>query len=127
MGGKKSELTAEDISNAVRIFFSNKGIKLFKNEPHKRIINGRWVVLKDLGFPPGSPDLMGWAVHTGKTYGVEIKTINDTRKIKQKNFHKIMINDNCEVYQAKELVGKKIELFDYRSEQKYIINYDSKN
>jgi hypothetical protein len=117
-------LTAADISNAVRVFFTYKHIKLFKNEPHKKKIGGEWVTIKDLGYPSGSHDLMGWRTTDGKTVGCEIKTLNDTEKKDQKKFSKMIIGDNCLSYLAKELPGRKIEIKNRATGDKVVIAAD---
>jgi hypothetical protein len=114
-------LTKEDITNAVRIFFSYRSVKLFKNEPHKKKIRGCWQAIKDLGYPPGTPDTMGWRTPDGKTFGVEIKTINDKLSKVQIKILTMMINDGCIIYIAKEREDGDIDLIDYKTEEKEII------
>lgn len=117
-------MTKEDITTATRIFFSHRGVKLFKNEPHKKFISGYWQVIKNLGYPKGSPDLMGWNVSNGVTHAVEIKTINDFLSKAQKLFIPIMINDNCVVYIASERTDGNIDLINYKTKEKEIIHVD---
>ena len=83
----------------MRIFFSHKGVKLFKNEPHKKFLSGRWQVIKNLGYPYGSPDLMGWS-KDGIVYGCEIKNIGDRLSPTQKKFLNLMVLDNCQAFVA---------------------------
>lgn len=114
-------MTKEDITTAVRIHFSYRQVKLFKNEPHKKFIGGEWRSIKDLGYPPGSPDCIGWRVGDGKTYGAEIKTINDSLSEKQKHFLSMMVSDGCEVYIAKERIDGNIDLINYKTKISEII------
>jgi len=114
-------LTAEDITTTVRIHFSHRGIKLFKNEPHKKFISGRWVVIKDLGYPFGSSDTTGWRVSDGKFCGVEIKTINDVLSEKQIDFLNMLVADNCDAYLAKELKDGTIKLTNWKTKIEEII------
>jgi hypothetical protein len=122
----ESELTRQDITNIIQIHFSYRHIKLWPYEPHKKKIRGIWIVVKNLGYPDGTPDLMGWNVLNGRVYGVEIKTINDVVSDNQKKMHKIMLNDNCEVFIAKELPGKRIELTNLRDKSMEVVYADNR-
>ena len=112
---QESILTRKDISNAVRILYSYRGIKLFVNEPHKRKINGEWTVIKDVGYPKNSHDLSGWDTSNGVMNWVEVKTLNDTLKKGQRAFHKVVVRDHCESFIAQELPGRRIEIINQRS------------
>lgn len=112
------------MTSIVRIYFSYNGIKLFKNEPHKKFISGRWQVIKDLGYPAGSPDLIGWNIKTGQVYGVEIKTINDSLKKVQYNFLDLMIKDNCIVYIGREMENGNIKLSMWNDNEQTEIEID---
>jgi len=114
-------MTTEDLSNAIRVFFSHRKIKLFKNEPHKKLLGGEWRVIRNLGYPAGSPDLIGWRISDGKTCGVELKTLNDNIKKEQTKFLNLMIHDNCLTYIAKELENGNIDLQDWKTKEKEII------
>ena len=107
-------MTASELSDFIRIYFSHLKVKLFKNEPHKKILNHKWQVIHDLGLPPGSPDLIGWNIETGITYGVELKTENDKLSKIQIQFLNLMVNDNCIVYVAK-IENDKIILIDWKN------------
>ena len=114
-------MTEKDIENAVRIIFSRRGIKLWKNEPHKKLINGRWQSVRGLGYPPGSPDLIGWQYGSGRVFGVEIKTVNDKLSDKQKKFLNVMVADGCIVYIAKEQKDGDLLLVDWSTGEQEIL------
>jgi hypothetical protein len=116
-------LTAEDISNAVRIHFSYKKNKLWKNEKtYKKTKSGDYIAVKDLGYPSGFPDLMGYQV--GKVaivVGVEVKTENDTVKNKQTKEMNMMVKDGCIVYTAKENKDGNIDLMNWKNKEVEVI------
>lgn len=118
---KRLPLIKEDITNLIIIFFSHRRIKLWKYEPHKKKIKGIWRYIKGLGYPPGTPDTMGWRISDGKTCGVEIKTINDTLSKVQKDILDMMIDDNCMVYVAKENKSGNIDLMDWKTKEVEVI------
>jgi hypothetical protein len=110
-------LTASDITKLIRIHFAKKGIKLFKNEPHKKYINGKWQVIKSVGYPFGSPDTMGWRIEDGKFCGVEVKTINDRLSKIQKDFLNLIIKDNGLAYVAMEKENDIIHLINWENKE----------
>ena len=116
-------MTADDIKTLVRIHFSYKGVKLWKYEPYKKLISGVWHYIKGLGYPKGTPDLMGWS-KDGIVYGVEIKTINDRLSRDQKKMLDLMIVDNCAVFVASEQADESIKIKNWNKikEIKLIIN-----
>jgi hypothetical protein len=114
-------MTAGNITNLIRIHFSNRGIKLFRNEPHKKKIDNKWIAIKDLGYPPGSGDTMGWRVSDGKVCCVETKTINDTLFDDQITFLDMMVNDNCLAYVAKERPDGNLDLLDWATKKTEVI------
>lgn len=114
-------MTAADITTTVRIYFSHRGVKLFKNEPHKKLVNKVWRYIKDLGYPPGSPDLMGWNTKTGVVFGVEVKTLNDTLSKTQIDILNMMVKDKCQVYVAKEMKYGNIMLTDWKTNEAEVI------
>lgn len=93
-------MNRKSLTSFIQIYFAKQGIKLFLNEPHKMNLNGKMISVHGIGYPKGSPDLMGWSVHSGVVVGVEIKTEGDTLKKDQKDFHDVMVKDNCIVYIA---------------------------
>ncbi len=64
---------------------------------------------------------MGWRISDGKTYGVEIKTINDTLSKVQKEILDMMVDDNCMVYVAKENKSENIDLMDWKTKEVEVI------
>ena len=110
-------LNATELSNFIRTCFSHQKIKLFKNEPHKKLLNNKWQVIKDLGYPPGSPDLMGWSIITGQVYGVEIKTINDKLSVAQKDFLNLMVADNCKIFIVRQIDKDTVLIQDWKTKE----------
>jgi hypothetical protein len=115
-------LTAEDIKNAVRVYFSYKGIKLFKYEPYKKKINGVWRHIKGLGYPVGTGDLVGWSVLTGIFHVCEVKKFGDTLSDDQIKMNNLFIKDNCKVFVAYGTKENKIELENWKTKIKEVIN-----
>ena len=108
-------LSAEDLTTAARIIFALRGIKLWKNEPHKKLIRGKLISIPGIGYPPGSPDLMGWDVKNGQVVGVEIKTVNDQLSAKQKKFLTMMGMDFCLPFLFRQKKNGKTELLNWQT------------
>jgi len=115
-------MTVEDLTNLVIIYFSHRQIKLFRNEPHKKLINRKWQTIKSLGLPKGSPDLIGWNILNGQFYGIEIKTKNDKLSNDQKKMLKLMNQDNCMIFIANEINDFCFKLTSLKTKKSIIIN-----
>lgn len=117
-------LSKEAITNAVIIYFSHKGVKLWPYEPYKKNIKGQWKCIKGRGYPPGTPDTMGWSITNGQVYGVEVKTMTDHLSKTQKDILDMMISDNCMAYVAYGTDQDNIKLVDWKSKDSEIILID---
>jgi hypothetical protein len=104
-------LTAADITNAVRIYFSHQAIKLFKYEPYKKLINKEWIIIKDLGFPYGMADTVGWRSGDGKLVVCEVKTFTDRLSPTQKKVLNMIVMDGGLGFVAKATKDDNINIF----------------
>jgi hypothetical protein len=111
------------MANAVRVYFSHQGIKLWRNEKtYKRNEGGgSWYAVKDLGYPRGFPDLMGYETGTGIATGCELKTLNDKLKKEQTDKLSMMVNDGLLIYQAHERKDGNIDLLEWKLKGKKIV------
>ena len=120
-------MTFEDMAVLIRIHFSHHNIKLFDNKRNKKIINGDFKTVKGSGFPPGSPDLLGWRITDGKTVAVKLKTLKSKISKKQMDFLKLMNHDNCITIIAEEMSNGDISLSNFSIPSKTIIHVKKSN
>jgi len=77
------------------------------------MIDGVWTAVKNLGYPKGFPDLMGYQEGDGRATGCEIKTIGDTIKPIQTKKLTMMVKDGLLIFTAKERADGAIDLFQW--------------
>jgi len=115
-------MTTQDLRNLAQIIFSKRKVKLYPYEPYKKNINNRWTVIKNIGYPPGTPDMMGWCINTGIVYACENKTKNDFLSSVQIDRLNYMTKENCECFILEEIDDNTCILTHWRTNEKETIN-----
>ena len=84
-------MTDTDLHNLMKVFFTRNGFKMWRNEKRMQQIDGVWMAVPGIGYPTGSPDLVGYRLSDCRVAWCEDKTLNDTLKKKQKEQMKRVI------------------------------------
>ncbi len=110
------------MANAIRIYLSHIGIKLWKNEKtYKENNNENWYAINDRGYPKGTPQLVGYRIGYGTATMCAIKLLKIYLTKNQEKIMKMMCQDGVKIFEANERHDGNIDLFEWISKNNQII------
>lgn len=107
-------MTAEDLHKLMRIYFSRIGFKMWRNEKNYKLIDGVWTAVRGIGYPRGTPDLVGYRLSDCRVTMCENKTVNDKITKDQKKQMPLFFNDGVLIFEAHERKDGLIDFFEWQ-------------